>query len=78
MAKAVHLTSAQETQILRAAYALPSAERELLRQRVLEKLEAAPEIGDGAVYRVCRPIQRELFQPPPDVSQGPRVFQKLR
>ncbi|SEB85628.1 hypothetical protein SAMN05444161_0016 [Rhizobiales bacterium GAS191] len=78
MARTVQLSDEQCAAIIRAGFALEPGAREILRRRVIEKLAAVPEIGDGCVFRACRSIQRQLFVPPPDVSQGPRVFQKLR
>ena len=77
MAKPLHLTAAQQSQILHAGYALDPTAQRLLRQRVLAQLAAAPELGDGAVYRACRAVQRTLFVPPPDLSLGPRQLRKL-
>lgn len=77
MAKAVHLTSAQQTQILHAAFALddPESFARVVRQR----LEAMPEIGDGVVYRTCRSLQPRYFDPPPDnVSNGLHAPKQLR
>jgi len=64
MTKPLNLTTAQEATIAQAAFALPPAERGLLRQRVLEQLELAAEVGDGLVHRTCREAQRELWCPP--------------
>ena len=78
MAKPVNLTPAQENQILDAASALDPAARKLLRERVLDALGSASEIGDGLVHRVCARAQRELWTPPDDTAylHRPR-FQKL-
>lgn len=79
MAKSmVRLSDEQRSTILRAGFALEPPARKLLRDRVIEKLEAAPEIGDGLTYRVCCSIQCQLFTPPPDLPIGPRQLNKIR
>ena len=75
MAKALQLSPQQDALIEQAAFALSPAQRELLRQRVLEELETLPEIGDGAIWRACREVQRGLFTPP-NVGSRP-IAQKL-
>jgi hypothetical protein len=79
MTKPLNLTTAQEATIAQAAFALPPAERGLLRQRVLEQLELAAEVGDGLVHRTCREAQHTLFVPPTEVKArlGPAQLRKL-
>ena len=75
----LQLSDAQQAAIIRAAYALEPPAREALRERVLERLEAAPELGDGTVFRACREAQRQLWQPPGDelrYRHGPHLFRK--
>ena len=64
MAKPIALSAAQETAIARAAAALHPADQKTFHARVREQLDAAPEIGDGVVYRACASVQRSLFKPP--------------
>ena len=63
MAKAGPVSPQQDALIEQAAFALSPAQRELLRQRVLEELETLPEIGDGAIsarwpWTSARPLHR--------------------
>ncbi len=75
----LQLSDAQQAAILRAGYALEPPARAALRERVLEKLEAEPELGDGLVFRVCRTLQPQYFTPPPDeVGHLNRNAQQLR
>ena len=53
VAKPFALSFAQEEPIARAAAALHVADRPTFYGRVHEQLDAAPEIGDGLVYRAC-------------------------
>jgi hypothetical protein len=54
------LTHDQQAAIDSAASALHPADQATFRRRVLEQLDAAPEIGDGVVYRTCASVQRPL------------------
>jgi hypothetical protein len=38
--------------------------------RLLAKLNGQRELGDGALYRLCRELQRELFDPPLQSHHG--------
>lgn len=80
MNKPLRLSDQQQSTILRASYALEPAAQKLLHERVLEELQAVPELGDGVVHRVCRSVQRELWTPPNDALKyrhGPHLFRKL-
>jgi hypothetical protein len=73
------LSDAQTSAILDASYALPPSDQKALRARVLARLEAEPEVGDGLVFRICRAAQRELWAPPLDgVDRSFRRAQQLR
>lgn len=80
MAKAVLLTPAQETQILRAGAALDDPES--FARVVHQRLESEFEIGDGLVFRVCRSLQPAYFIPPPDTAingnHRPQQLRKIR
>jgi hypothetical protein len=81
MDKPLRLSDAQQSTIIRAAWALDPAAREILRERVLERLQAEHEIGDGVTFRICRSIQRTLFVPPKDdggYRNSPRPLSRLR
>jgi hypothetical protein len=64
MGKPIHLSSVQEAFLDRAAFPLPEPDQRLLRERVLARLEAVSELGDGTIFRTCRAVQRELWEPP--------------
>jgi hypothetical protein len=73
------LSSDQQDTLDRAASALHPADQATMRQRVLEQLAAAPEIGDGVVYRTCASVQRQLFKPPADdlAHHAPRQLKRF-
>ena len=76
MARAL-LTDAQQHQLLTAAYAVKDPET--FTRHVHERLAALPEVGDGALYRVCRSLQPQFFTPPPDQAEkGTHRAQPLR
>jgi hypothetical protein len=80
MAKPLQLSPTQQETLLRAAYPLAPADKEIFAERVIEQLAAAPELGDGLVSRVCRAVQRELWNPPIDelrYRHGPHLMRKL-
>ena len=64
------LTHDQQSTIDRAASALHPADQATFRRRVLEQLQALPELGDGIVHRVCATNQRSLFKPPAGDNLG--------
>jgi hypothetical protein len=45
---------------------------ERVQNRVSAKLQGRGELGDGAIYRLCRELQRELFSPPLATERGHR------
>ena len=47
------LTQDQQAAIDFAASALHPADQATFRRRVLEELQALPELGDGIIHRVC-------------------------
>lgn len=81
MAKApLALSPSQQAQLARASFALDDPAT--FTARVHERLRAVPEIGEGAVHRACLAAQRELFNPPADITEKgthrPHLFRKLR
>jgi hypothetical protein len=78
MAKSFRLTDEQHSQIRAASYALDNPET--FTRRVHEHLRTAPELGDGLVYRVCRSLQPQFFDPPSDLAENgnhrPQLFRK--
>jgi hypothetical protein len=49
---------------------LHPADQATFRRRVLEQLQALPELGDGIVHRVCATNQRFLLKPPAGDNLG--------
>lgn len=78
MAKSFRLTDEQHSQIRAASYALDNPET--FTRRVHEHLRTAPELGDGLVYRVCRSLEPQFFDPPSDLAENgnhrPQLFRK--
>jgi hypothetical protein len=64
------LTQDQQAAIDFAASALHPADQATFRRRVLEELQALPELGDGIIHRVCATNQRSLFKPPAGDNLG--------
>ena len=58
------LSSDQADAVLRAANPLPTADRDLFFNDVIEALAGLGDLGDGIVHRVVRDIQRKYFDPP--------------
>jgi hypothetical protein len=58
------LTDAQITIVMQLARPLSPDQRTAFVELLVAKLNGHREIGDGALYQVCRDLQRELFSPP--------------
>jgi hypothetical protein len=58
--------------MLRAARPLAVQDRDPFLQEVAERLTAMPERGDGAVYQICRDVQRRHFDPPTGPLEPPQ------
>ena len=58
------LSPDQVDAILQAARPLPPADREAFFADVVEALAQLSELGIGAVYRICREVQRKYIYPP--------------
>jgi hypothetical protein len=58
------LTDAQITTVMQLARPLSPDQRSAFVELLAAKLNGCREIGDGALYQVCRDLQRELFSPP--------------
>ena len=75
--------SLSETQldiIHHAAAPLAPGERAAFLDEVAAALAEYAEFGDGAVYRVCREVQRQHWDPPQFSSSvnGPKLSPRLR
>jgi len=62
------LSDAQIAAIMGLVRPLQPHQRSLFLEMLAAKLNSRREIGDGEVYRVCRELQREHFDPPQFVS----------
>jgi hypothetical protein len=60
----LRLTDDELAAVLTAARPLAVHVRDAFLQKVADELSILPEIGPGAVGRVCRQVQREFFDPP--------------
>ena len=58
------LSEDQISIVLNAARPLPIQDRDAFLHDVVEALDHCPELGDGAVSRLCRELQRRYFDPP--------------
>ena len=58
------LSDSQLTAIMGLARPLQPAQRVAFLQMVAAKLNGQRELGDCAIYRLCRELQHELFSPP--------------
>jgi hypothetical protein len=78
LAKPLSLSSDQQDIIIRAAAVLPAADQNEFHTLVHEQLEAAPELGDGLVFRACKLAQRTLFKPPQGLEhREPRLLKRF-
>jgi hypothetical protein len=64
MTAPIHLTDEQLTEVMRLAAPLPIDMRTAFLERLAGELRALGELGDGAVYRIARQLQKEFFDAP--------------
>jgi hypothetical protein len=72
------LTDAQITTIMALARPLLPDQRTAFLEMVAAKLRELcnGDVGDGVIYRLCRELQREFFDPP--LSHAPGMSSKYR
>jgi hypothetical protein len=58
------LSDEQVTTIMQLARPLSPDQRTAFLELLAAKLNGQRELGDGALYRLCRETQREFFDPP--------------
>jgi hypothetical protein len=58
------LSDSQLAIIMAAAHPLQPADRSQFLEAVAARLAGVGEVGDGAVSRACRELQRSYFDPP--------------
>jgi hypothetical protein len=68
----VALTDAQITTVMQLARPLLPQQRTAFLDMIAAKLNGQRELGDGALYRLCRELLREheLFDPPLESHPG--------
>jgi hypothetical protein len=64
------LSDSQLTTIFALARPLQPGQRAVFLEMLAAKLNGQRELGDGAIYRLCRELQREYFSPPTFNSDG--------
>jgi hypothetical protein len=67
------LSDAQITTVMQLSRPLLPAQRVAFLEMLATKLNGQRELGDGAIYRLCRELQREHFDPPQFVSDDSGV-----
>ena len=58
------LSDEQITTVMQLARPLPPEQRVQFLEMVAARLNGKRDVGDGAIYQLCRELQRELFSPP--------------
>jgi hypothetical protein len=58
------LSDAQVSAIMAVSRPLSPDQRSRFLEMLAAKLTGQRELGDGAIYRLCRELQREYFSPP--------------
>ena len=72
------LSDAQLSAVMQACQPLLPADRGAFLQALAHALRGEPEIGDGAVFRACRELQKQFFRPPTiSTPQSPRLSTKV-
>jgi hypothetical protein len=70
MSKPLALTDEQITTVMGLARPLLPDQRAAFLEMLATKLNGQRDLGDGALYRLCRELQRELFDPPLQSHHG--------
>jgi len=60
----IALSDSQLDTVMRACAALNVADRDPFLRSVASALGQLPELGDGAVHRICKELQSRYFRPP--------------
>jgi hypothetical protein len=63
------LSDDQITSIMQLSRPLQPDQRTAFLEMLATKLQGQTELGDGALYRICRELQREVLDPP-DLSRA--------
>jgi hypothetical protein len=70
----IALTDSQLSSIMGYAQPLQPADRIIFLELVAQRLRGERELGDGIVARVCRELQRELYDYPLKAGSPPQHF----
>jgi hypothetical protein len=65
----IRLSDSELDAVMSAARPIPVDRSDAFLQEVASELQRCGEIGPGAVFKVCREIQRRFFDPP-DLGVG--------
>lgn len=73
------LTDAQIAAVMALARPLSPDQRSRFLELLAAKLNGQRELGDGAIYRLCRELQRQYFEPPEfGIDNGNKYNRVLR
>jgi hypothetical protein len=67
------LPDSQITTIMQLARPLQPQQRSTFLEMLAAKLNGQRELGDGAIYRLCRELQRRHYDPPVENRGRPRI-----
>jgi hypothetical protein len=66
----LRLSDDQISTIMQLSRPLQPNEPVMFFEMVAAKLQGRADVGDGALFRICRELQRELLIPPLETRQG--------
>jgi hypothetical protein len=72
MPKPLALSDAEIAHVMAACRPLAVEQRDAFLLAIAQTLSGLSDHGDGAVYRVCRELQRHFFDPPELPRHAPR------
>jgi hypothetical protein len=70
------LSDGQLETVMLHAHPLTPHDRSRFLQAVADRLAGVDEVGDGAVSRCCRELQRSFFDPPNLARGGARLHER--
>jgi hypothetical protein len=74
----LQLSDSEITMVMQLSRPLSPAQRVAFLEMLATKLDGQRELGDGAIYRLCRELQREYFNPPQFGSDNGGKYDRLR
>jgi hypothetical protein len=72
------LSDSEIATIMQLARPLLPAQRVAFLEMLAARLNGQRELGDGAIYRLCRELQRQYFRPPQFDSDNGGKYDRLR